>query len=90
FCMFETITSAIIAHKQILIAAIAITGLITYSVPTNMLASAQSFFFPDIPGLPGNTPGLPVDIDVTRCEPYCNNNVNVDIDELVHIHIGFL
>ena len=39
--MFENITNAVNAHKQIVIAAIAITGLIAYSFPTNMLAQAQ-------------------------------------------------
>jgi hypothetical protein len=95
--MFETITSAIIAHKQIVIAAIAITGLIGYSIPNNMLASAQSFFFPDIPGLPDNVPGLPrtIDRDIEiPCRPYCNidnqpEDVNVDIDDILHLHLGF-
>jgi hypothetical protein len=88
--MFENITSALKAHKQIVIAAIAITGLITYSLPTNFLASAQSVFFPNLPNLP-----VTIDRDITiPCRPYCNianepEDVNRDVDDILHLHLGF-
>jgi hypothetical protein len=95
--MFETITNTVKAHKQIVIAAIAITGLISYSLPTNMLASAQSFFFPDIPGLPDNIPGLSEPITIDRdiqCSPYCNvadlDDIDVVLDGILDLHLGFL
>jgi hypothetical protein len=86
--MFENITSALKAHKQIVIAAIAITGLITYSLPTNFLASAQSVFFP-------NLDPVTINRDITiPCRPYCNianepEDVNVDVDDILHLHLGF-
>jgi hypothetical protein len=39
--MFESITEAILRHKQVVIAAIAITALAGYVVPLNQLAAAQ-------------------------------------------------
>jgi hypothetical protein len=55
--MFKSITTAVLAHKQIVIAAIAITGLVVYAFPGNMLAAAQT--------LVDRTIEIP-------CLPYCN------------------
>jgi hypothetical protein len=39
--MFESVISAVLAHKHVVIAAIAITGLTIFSLPSNMRADAQ-------------------------------------------------
>ena len=88
--MFGSIVSAVLAHKQIVIAAIAVTGLIAYSLPSNTLAYAQNIFFP------GQGPP-PVNIDRNiqiPCRPYCDianepEDVNQDVDDILHLHIGF-
>jgi hypothetical protein len=86
--MFEKITSAVKAHKHIVIAAIAVTSLIAYSLPSNTLAYAQSIFFPD---------QFPITIDRNieiPCRPYCDianepEDVNRDVDDILHLHIEF-
>ena len=86
--MFGSIVSAVLAHKQIVIAAIAVTGLIAYSLPSNTLAYAQNIFFPD---------QFPIIIDRNiqiPCRPYCDiankpEPVNRDIDDILHLHITF-
>lgn len=89
--MFENITSAVKAHKHIVIAAIAVTSLIAYSLPANTIAYAQSVLFPNR--------DLPVTINreiEIPCQPYCNRagvdepeDVNVNVDDILHLHIGF-
>jgi hypothetical protein len=88
--MFESITRAVKAHKHLAIAAIAVTVLVSYSLPSNMVASAQNFLFPP-------TDNLPVIINRNieiPCLPYCNpanepEDVDVDVDDILHLHIGF-
>jgi hypothetical protein len=81
--MFESILGAVLAHKQIFIAAIAISGLVVYAFPYNMLAQAD------------HTPiSIARDINIP-CRPYCDiANEPEDIDRvvgngLVHIQITF-
>jgi hypothetical protein len=71
---------AILAHKHLIIAAVAISGLVVYAFPYNMLASANH--------------GTLFNFDRTiqiPCVPYCNisiPDVNVDTGT-VHVRIGF-
>ena len=88
--MFENITSAVKAHKNIVIAAIAVSGLIAYSLPGNMIAYAQSVFFPN-----GDPVTITREIQIP-CQPYCNRagvdepeDLNVVVDDILHLHIGF-
>jgi hypothetical protein len=78
--MFESITRAVLAHKQIVIVAVAIAGLAIYMFPSSMLAAAQIVINRniEIPCLPycENVPNLPPD--------------NVDIvNDFVEVHIHF-
>jgi hypothetical protein len=77
--MFESITRAVLAHKQIVIAAIAITGLALYAFPSTMLAAAQTVINRDIE--------IP-------CLPYCNvanepEDVDVSIPGVLELHLSF-
>ena len=77
--MFESITRAVLAHKQIVIAAVAITGLIIYAFPSSMLAAAQNVItrnieIPCLPYCPEST--LPPDQDIV-------------VDDIVEVHIHF-
>lgn len=81
--MLKSIVGAVIAHKQLVIAAIAISGLIVYAFPTTMMAYADH---------------RPVSIERNiqlRCLPYCQTAADVLNDGIervnnnVHIRIGF-
>jgi hypothetical protein len=77
--MFESITRAVLAHKQIVIAAIAITGLVIYSFPSGMIAAAQTVI--------ERTIEIP-------CLPYCNvanepEDVDVSIPGVLELHLSF-
>jgi hypothetical protein len=82
--MFESVIRAVLAHKQAVIAAIAITGVLMYAIPTTLLpysqyAAGQRFINREI---------------TVPCLPYCNvanrpTSIDRDIDDLVHIHIHF-
>jgi hypothetical protein len=77
--MFKSITSAVLAHKQIVIAAIAITGLAMYAFPSNILAAAQIVI--------DRTIEIP-------CLPYCNvanepDDVDVSIPGVLELHLSF-
>lgn len=77
--MFKSITSAVLAHKQIVIAAIAITGLAMYAFPGNIIAAAQTIINRNIE--------IP-------CLPYCNvanepDDVDVSIPGVLELHLSF-
>ena len=75
--MFKSITRALLAHKHIVIAAIAVTTLAIYAFPSSMLAAAQIIINRDIE--------IP-------CLPYCNISPPEDIDivnDAVEVHIHF-
>jgi hypothetical protein len=77
--MFKSITSAVLAHKQIVIAAIAITGLAMYAFPGTILAAAQTVI--------DRTIEIP-------CLPYCNvanepDDVDVSIPGVLELHLSF-
>jgi hypothetical protein len=77
--MFKSITSAVLAHKQIVIAAIAITGLAMYAFPSTILAAAQTVI--------DRTIEIP-------CLPYCNianepDDVDVSIPGVLELHLSF-
>jgi hypothetical protein len=79
--MFESVINAVIGHKKAVIAAAALTGLMLYAFPYNMLASADHR---DI--------NISQDIEIP-CLPYCNivaEPEDIDIDQPpVHIQITF-
>lgn len=71
---------AILAQKHLIIAAVAISGLVVYAFPYNMLASADH-----------RDVNFSRTIEIP-CEPYCNVSEpdDVDIDQPpVHIQIRF-
>jgi hypothetical protein len=79
--MFESITRAVLAHKQIVIAAVAIAGLGIYMFPSSMFAAAQNVITRNIE--------IP-------CLPYCANlaqnpppDQDIVIDDIVEVHIHF-
>ncbi len=83
--MFGSILGAVLAHKQVVIAALAISGLVIYAVPNAMMPMA-------------NADHRPVSIDRTvelRCLPYCQTAADVLGDGFervtpgAHIRIGF-
>ena len=80
--MFKSILGAVLAHKQIAIAAIAISGLVVYAFPYNMFAQADHL-------------AINIDRDIEiPCLPYCNiANEPEDIDQefgnVVHLRILF-
>jgi hypothetical protein len=79
--MFGSITRAALAHKQVVIAAVAIAVLAMYAFPNTMVAFAQ------LPRIIDREIRIP-------CLPYCNvanepEDVNVDIDDILHLHISF-
>ena len=82
--MFESITRAVLAHKQIVIAAIAVTGLAIYAFPTSMIASAQRVIERniEIPCLPYCNISPPADINVSAPP---NNPVVI-----IHIHFSLV
>jgi hypothetical protein len=53
--MFESAKKAVLAHKHVVIAAIAVTGLVAYVLPGNMFATAQN-------GVSVGTDGVTVDV----------------------------
>ena len=82
--MFGSILVAVLAHKQVVIAAVAVTGLVMYAFPYNMMASANH----------GTQVNIQRNIEIP-CLPYCNiANEPEPIDRTVgqgrvHIQIGF-
>jgi hypothetical protein len=77
--MFESITRAVLAHKQIVIAAIAITGLGMYAGSNSIIAVAQTII--------DETFNIP-------CLPYCNEanepeDVDVSIPGVLELHLSF-
>jgi hypothetical protein len=79
--MFKSILGAVLAHKQIAIAAIAISGLVVYAFPYNMFAQADHL-------------AVNVDEDIEiPCLPYCEIEAPDDIDfeagGVVHVQIDF-
>ena len=82
--MFESVIRAVLAHKQAVIAAIAITGVLMYAIPTTLLpysqyAAGQRFINREI---------------TVPCLPYCNvANRPTSIDRVIpgvaEIHIRF-
>jgi hypothetical protein len=79
--MFESILGAVLAHKQIVIAAIAISGLVVYAFPYNMVAQADHL-------------AINIDRDIEiPCLPYCNIDVpdpiDVEAGGIVHVQITF-
>jgi hypothetical protein len=77
--MSKSIRSAVLAHKQIVIAAIAITGLAMYAFPSTILAAAQTVI--------DRTIEIP-------CLPYCNianepDDVDVSIPGVLELHLSF-
>jgi hypothetical protein len=59
--MFESVTKAVLAHKQVVIAAVALSGLVAYMLPGNMFATAQNGQGP--PPINIDTPGASVFVD---------------------------
>jgi hypothetical protein len=79
--MFESILGAVLAHKQIVIAAIAISGLVVYAFAYNMVARADHL-------------AINIDRDIEiPCLPYCNIDVpdpiDVEAGGIVHVQITF-
>jgi hypothetical protein len=81
--MFESILGAVLAHKQLAIAAIAISGLVVYAFPYNtMFAQADH---------------LAVNIDEEieiPCLPYCNianepEDLDFEVAGTAHVQITF-
>lgn len=77
--MFESITRAVLAHKQIVIAAIAITGLGMYTFSNSIIAAAQTVI--------DRTFLIP-------CLPYCNeanepDDVDVVVPGVLELHLSF-
>jgi hypothetical protein len=79
--MFKTILGAVVAHKQIAIAAIAISGLVVYAFPYNMFAQADHLAV-----------NIDEDIEIP-CLPYCQidepEDIDVEAGGIVHIQIDF-
>jgi hypothetical protein len=79
--MFESITRSVLAHKQIVIAAVAITGLAIYAFPSSLLAAAQLVINRNIE--------IP-------CLPYCPetalpSNIDQTVDGVeIHIHFSLV
>ena len=63
--MLQSMSKVIVAHKQALIAAIAVTGVLVTSLPYNMVAFAQII--------------IDREIEIP-CEPYCIIDEPEDID----------
>ena len=78
--MFKTILGAVLAHKQIAIAAIAISGLVVYAFPYNMFAQADHL-------------AVNVDEDIEiPCLPYCNielEDLDFEAGGVVHVQISY-
>jgi hypothetical protein len=81
--MFESVINAVIGHKKAVIAAAALTGLMLYAFPYNMLASADHR---DI--------NISQDIEIP-CLPYCQNveppeDIDIDNEQAsLHVQITF-
>jgi hypothetical protein len=86
--MFDSVIRAVLGHKQVVIVAVALTGLAAYIVPGNMFATAQ---------VPPDGPDFPIIIDrdiEIPCRPYCDpadepEDVIVDVDDIAHVRITF-
>ena len=80
--MFKSILGAVLAHKQIAIAAIAISGLVVYAFPYNMFAQADHL-------------AVNIDRDIEiPCLPYCNivnepEDLDFEAGGIVHVQIDF-
>jgi hypothetical protein len=90
--MFETVIKAVLAHKQIVIAAVALSALGAYMIPGNFFA-ATAQVPPDTPGGPDFPIIVDRDIEIP-CRPYCDpddepEDVIVDVDDIVHVRITF-
>ncbi len=81
--MFESMVGAIIAHKHLVIAAIAISAVMVYAFPTTMIANADH-----------RAINIERNVEL-RCLPYCQQAADVLGDGIervtnnVHIRIGF-
>jgi hypothetical protein len=80
--MFESILGAVLAHKQIVIAAIAISGLVVYAFPYNMVAQADHLAV-----------NIDEDIEIP-CLPYCNivdepEDLDFEAGGVAHVQITF-
>jgi hypothetical protein len=80
--MFKSILGAVLAHKQIAIAAIAISGLVVYAFPYNLLTAQADHL------------AINIDRDIEiPCLPYCNidapDDIDVEAGGIVHVQITF-
>lgn len=80
--MFKSILGAVVAHKQIAIAVIAISGLVVYAFPYNLLTAQADHL------------AINIDRDIEiPCLPYCNIDApdDIDVEEggIVHVQITF-
>jgi hypothetical protein len=80
--MFKPILGAVLAHKHLVIAAIAVSGLVVYAFPYNVVEADH----------------LPISIDETievACEPYCAivedalQPIDQTFGDLVHVQISY-
>ncbi len=81
--MFESVLGAVLAHKQIVIAAIAISGLVVYAFPYNMLTAQADHLAVNIDR----------DIEIP-CLPYCNivnepEDLDFEAGGVAHVQITF-
>jgi hypothetical protein len=80
--MFESILGAVLAHKRVAIAAIAISGLVVYAFPYNMVAQADHLAV-----------NIDEDIEIP-CLPYCNivdepEDLDFEAGGVAHVQITF-
>jgi hypothetical protein len=80
--MFKSILGAVLAHKQIAIAAIAISGLVVYAFPYNMFAQADHLAV-----------NIDEDIEIP-CLPYCDivdepEDLDFEVAGTAHVQITF-